>query len=96
MRTSAVRYLHAAKRDLIYPSLAMQPPRSPLRASRFMVSATVILLCAFSDASFAQRQTGTILQDAPLVLLPEKTRGPLLIMEKGVTVQVIRREGDWF
>jgi hypothetical protein len=96
VRTSAVRYLHAAKRDLIYPSLAMQPPHSPLRASRFLVSATVILLCAFSDTSFAQRQTGTILQDAPLVLLPEKTRGPLLIMEKGVTVQVIRREGDWF
>jgi len=30
------------------------------------------------------------------VLLPEKGRSPLLMMEKGVTVQVIRREGDWF
>jgi hypothetical protein len=39
---------------------------------------------------------GVIVQEAPLVLLPEKGRSPLLIMERGVTVQVIRREGDWF
>ena len=45
---------------------------------------------------FGQQQNAIIVQDAPLVLLPDKTRSPLLIMEKGVIVQVIRREGDWF
>ena len=45
---------------------------------------------------FAQQLTGVIVQNAPLLLLPEKGRSPLLIMEKGVAVQVIRRDGDWF
>jgi hypothetical protein len=74
----------------------MQPATPQLRISRLVLPVTVILLVAFGNVSWAQRQTGVILQDAPLLLLPEKTRGPLLIMEKGVIVQVIRREGDWF
>lgn len=45
---------------------------------------------------FAQHQTGVIVQDAPLLLLPDRARSPLVIMERGVVVQVIRREGDWF
>lgn len=64
---------------------------------RFSASNLIFALVVTSGAVlFGQQQTGVIVQDAPLVLLPEKGRSPLLIMEKGVTVQVIRREGDWF
>ena len=79
-------------------SAAMQTTASV--TSRFhllprLLLALLVLLMSGKTVS-AQRQTGVIVQDAPLVLLPEKTRGPLLIMEKGVIVQVNRREGDWF
>jgi hypothetical protein len=73
----------------------MQESLSP--RSRFSASSLIFALIVTSGAVlFGQQQTGVIVQDAPLVLLPEKGRSPLLIMEKGVTVQVIRREGDWF
>jgi hypothetical protein len=55
-----------------------------------------LLLVASGALVSAQRQMGTVVQDAPLLLLPERTRGPLLILERGVSVQVNRREGDWF
>lgn len=73
----------------------MQDTPSP--RSRFSASGLIFALVVTSGAVlFGQYQTGVIVQDAPLVLLPEKGRSPLVIMEKGVTVQVIRREGDWF
>jgi len=61
---------------------------------RLLLALLVVLVSG--ETLLAQRQTGVIVQDAPLVLLPEKTRGPLLMMEKGVVVQVNGREGDWF
>jgi hypothetical protein len=39
--------------------------------------------------------TGRIIKDAPLLLTPDASRGPLLIMEAGVVVEVNRREGTW-
>jgi hypothetical protein len=73
----------------------MQQTRSLRRCSS--ASSLIFALVVTSGAVLAgQQQTGVIVQDAPLVLLPEKARSPLLIMEKGVTVQVIRRVGDWF
>ena len=62
-------------------------------ASSGLIASFVITASA---VVFAQQLTGVIVQNAPLLLLPEKGRSPLLIMEKGVAVQVIRREGDWF
>jgi hypothetical protein len=65
--------------------------------SRFSVFGRILALVTSTVALVsAQQQTGVILQDAPLVLLPEKGRSPLLIIEKGVPVEVIRGEGDWF
>jgi hypothetical protein len=65
--------------------------------SRFAASSLILALSLVPRALVrAQQQTGVIVQDAPLLLLPERGRSPLLIMEKGVAVQVIRREGDWF
>jgi hypothetical protein len=55
-----------------------------------------LVVTALAASLSAQHQMGIIVQNAPLLLIPDKTRSPLLIMEKGVTVQVIRREGDWF
>src|SRR5262245_40270504 len=60
------------------------------------VCSAMILVIAFVTGVSAQPQRGVILQDAPLVLLPDRTRAPLLFMEKGVQVDVIRREGEWF
>jgi hypothetical protein len=92
-----VCFLHVCcTRDLIYSSFAMQPSTRHLQVKRRVLPVAVILLVTFGNASWAQRQTGILLQDAPLVLVPDKSRGPLLIMERGVTVQVNRREGDWF
>jgi len=65
--------------------------------SRFSASSLIFaLVLTYGGVLDGQHQTGVIVQDAPLVLLPEKGRNPLLIIEKGVTVKVIRREGDWF
>ena len=65
--------------------------------SRFSASSLIFaLVLTYGGVLGGQQQTGVIVQDAPLVLLPEKGRNPLLIIEKGVTVKVIRREGDWF
>src|SRR5262245_9759126 len=60
------------------------------------VCSAMILVIAFVTMVSAQPQRGVILQDAPLVLLPGRTRAPLLFMEQGVQVDVIRREGEWF
>jgi peptidase M48-like protein len=56
----------------------------------------MILVIAFVAAVSAQPQRGVVVQDAPLLLLPDRSRAPLLFMEKGVQVDVIRREGEWF
>jgi hypothetical protein len=64
--------------------------------SCFAPSLIFALFVTSGAVLLGQLQTGVIVQDAPLVLLPEKGRSPLLIMERGVTVQVIRRQGDWF
>jgi hypothetical protein len=43
----------------------------------------------------AQLITGRILKDAPMFLLPDAKRQPLLVMEAGVLVEIHRREGTW-
>jgi len=40
--------------------------------------------------------TARIVQDAPLFLYPDRAREPIVIMERGVTVEVNERRGDWF
>jgi hypothetical protein len=64
-----------------------------IRPARVMIW-VVALLVGFSDAT-AQQRTALLVQDAPLLLLPDRTRTPLLMMEKGVVVQVNRVEGEW-
>lgn len=65
--------------------------------SQFAASSLIAFFVVTTGAVvLSQQQTGIIVQDAPLVLLPETGRSPLLMMEKGVVVQIIRREGDWF
>ena len=65
--------------------------------SRFAASLLIVFFGMTTGAVvFTQQQTAVTVQDAPLLLLPDKGRSPLLIMEKGVVVQVIRREGEWF
>ena len=51
----------------------------------------------FAVPSFvgAQVVTGQIIKDAPLLLLPDPKRQPLLIMEAGVLVRVHGRDGNW-
>jgi peptidase M48-like protein len=56
----------------------------------------LILVIAAVGGISAQPQRGVILQDAPLLLLPDRARQPLLFMERGVEVDVIKREGEWF
>ena len=63
-------------------------------------SAIAITLYIFGIAAMegrlaAQRLEGRILQDAPLFLLPDSKREPLVIMEAGVRVHIIRVEGAW-
>src|SRR6185503_2506120 len=73
----------------------MERAASPL--GRFSTSLWILAFVVSAGAAvFGQQQTGVIVQDAPLLLLPEKGRSPILIMEKGVVVQVVRREGAWF
>jgi hypothetical protein len=65
--------------------------------SRFAASLLIVFFGMTTGAVvFTQQQTAVVVQDAPLLLLPDNGRSPLLIMEKGVVVQIIRREGDWF
>jgi hypothetical protein len=66
-------------------------------AGRFSGASVAVLSLLITGVTLsAQRQTAIVVQDAPLVLLPESGRSPLLIMEKGVTVQINGREGNWF
>jgi hypothetical protein len=39
--------------------------------------------------------TGRIIKNAPMYLLPDASRQPLLVMEAGALVEVHRREGGW-
>src|SRR5262245_8552178 len=64
--------------------------------SLWRVTTVCLLVFIFSGPVDAQRQSGVILQDAPLVLLPDRARTPLLIMERGVRVRINAREGDWY
>src|SRR5262245_63336560 len=79
--------------DLFLAAMQQQLVRSALVGT---VCSAMILVIAFVTGVSAQPQRGVILQDAPLVLLPDRTRAPLLFMEKGVQVDVIRGEGEWF
>lgn len=66
-------------------------------ADRFSAASVAVLSLLLTGVTLsAQQQTAIVVQDAPLLLLPDNGRGPLLIMEKGVTVQVNQREGNWF
>src|SRR4026209_604203 len=87
-----ISHSRIAASDLSSP--AMQQALAP--RSCFAPSLIFALFVTSGAVLLGQLQTGVIVQDAPLVLLPAKGRSPLLIMERGVTVQVIRRQGDWF
>lgn len=65
------------------------------RLSLVVVGLWVLVALMGSLASVtAQKLTGRVLQNAPLFLLPT-SRDPLLVMEAGVEVQIIRAEGSW-
>jgi hypothetical protein len=50
----------------------------------------------FVSASLVEAQvTGQIVKEAPMFLVKDATRQPLLIMEADVWVEVLRREGTW-
>jgi hypothetical protein len=68
-----------------------------MSSQRQLFSAFVLIVAALSTASVvAQAATGRILNDAPMFLLPDAKRQPLLVMEAGVLVEIHRREGTWF
>jgi hypothetical protein len=64
-------------------------------ARAFLLLATA--LCVGPSGAEAQgaQVLGRIIKDAPLFLVADATRQPLLIMEAGVFVDVHRREGNW-
>jgi len=81
--------------NLIYSLPAMRQ----LSIGRSVVAtacSVVILVIASVAGVSTQQQRGMIVQDAPLFLLPDRAREPLLLMERGVEVDVIRRHGEWF
>jgi hypothetical protein len=55
----------------------------------------VAALLASASLAEAQTSTGRIMKEAPLFLVADANRQPLLIMEAGVWVEVNRREGNW-
>ena len=57
---------------------------------------TLLVIAALLVSPAAAQQTGLIVKDAPLLLLPDASRQPVAIMEAGVVVTVHRREGAWF
>jgi len=50
---------------------------------------------ALSAVAVAQQQRAVVNQDAPMFLLPDAHREPILMLERGVVIQVIRVEGAW-
>lgn len=63
---------------------------------RLARSVVLFVAALGGSAAVAEAQTtGRILKDAPMFLLPDAKRQPLLIMEAGVLVEVHRREGTW-
>ena len=68
-----------------------------LRLARIvtMIAAGLSVSDAVAEAQLAKLGTGRIIKETPLRLLPDVRRGPLLIMEAGVLVEVNGREGTW-
>ena len=60
---------------------------------RTFVVLVAVLLASVSRAE--AQTTGRILKEAPLFLVADANRQPLLLMEAGVLVEVHRREGTW-
>lgn len=64
-----------------------------LRLVRTFVLSVAAML---ASASLTEAQTtGRIIKEAPLFLVADANRQPLLVMEAGVWVEVNRREGNW-
>jgi len=70
-----------------------------MRSDCWPTRACVLLFVAalFASAFPAEAQTamGRVIKEAPLFLVADGNRQPLLIMESGVWVEVNRREGNW-
>jgi len=56
---------------------------------------TLAVVIAAPDSVVAQQRIARIIENAPLYLLPDSQRSPLLFMEAGVEVRVLRTEGTW-
>ena len=68
-----------------------------LRLARIvtMIAAGLSGSATVAEAQLVKLGTGLIIKETPLRLLPDVRRGPLLIMEAGVLVEVNGREGTW-
>ena len=55
------------------------------------------LVLAVPDSSLSQGlSTGMLTENAPVFLYPDATRTPLATLDKGTTVRVLERQGDWY
>jgi Peptidase family M48 len=61
-----------------------------------IVLALIVTFVALSPVDAHAQQTATLLADAPIYLLPDVYRQPLLVAGAGSTADIIRAEGVWF
>jgi hypothetical protein len=66
-----------------------------LRAFGPAVLTIVILAHAAPAAAQSSRETGTVLESAPIYLAPDSTRTPLRTAATGTVLEVISSEGPW-
>jgi hypothetical protein len=64
----------------------------------FLLVAFASLLASAQNTAAAQTRprTGTVTVDAPMFLLPDATRTPLVIIPAGTVVKLLNNEGDWY
>jgi peptidase M48-like protein len=67
-----------------------------MRVCRVVVSLLAVVAISASS-SFAQRTTQRllVLENAPIVLLPDANRVPLRVVAKGTRITLLKDEGDW-